>query len=193
MTTPRSRGDVLREARRRDSQEKRAKVLATVDSMAANGQDITMLGVARAAGVSNWLVYQPEIKEHIDKARKGQLSKAARGETGSRSASTASLAVDLELARAEIRNLRDERDKLKDVVRRNLGQQLDQAGSGDLKARLDEILAANHKLEERLSAAIKELKETQGKLVETELDLAGARAGITQMMRDRAVAYGSPS
>ncbi|MER5356554.1 DUF6262 family protein [Kitasatospora sp. NPDC002551] len=187
MTTTRGRGDVLREARRRDSQQKRAKVLATVDSMAASGQEITMLGVARAAGVSNWLVYQPEIKAHIDKARKGQESTATRERSGGRSASSASLAVDLELARTEIRSLREERDKLKDVLRRNLGQQLQQADSGDLKARMDELLTANHQLEERLSAALKELKKTQSKLEESELDLAGARAGIAQMMRDRAV------
>ncbi len=186
MTTTRGRGDVLREARRRDSQQKRAKVLATVDSMAASGQAITMLGVARAAGVSNWLVYQPEIKAHIDKARKGQESTATRERSGGRSASSASLAVDLKLARTEIRSLREERDKLKGVLRRNLGQQLQQADSGDLKARMDELLTANHQLEERLSAALKELKKTQSKLEETELDLAGARAGITQMMRDRA-------
>ncbi|MFJ2194269.1 DUF6262 family protein [Kitasatospora sp. NPDC087861] len=185
MTATRSRGDVLREARRRDSQQKRAKVLATVDSMAANGQEITMLGVARAAGVSNWLVYQPEIKEHIDKARKGQASTTTREKAGGRAPSAASLAVDLELARAEIRNLREERDKLKGVVRRSLGQQLEQASSGDAAARIQELLTANQQLEERLSATLAELQETREKLEMTELDLDGARAGIAQMMREQ--------
>ncbi|MFI5642724.1 DUF6262 family protein [Streptomyces goshikiensis] len=185
MTAVRSRGDILRQARRRDSQQKRAKVLATVDSMAANGQEITMLGVARAAGVSNWLVYQPELKEHIDKARKGQEFKNARAKAGGRATSAASLAVDLELARAEMRNLREERDKLKDVVRRNLGRQLEQAGSNDAAARVQELLAANQQLEKRLSAALTELQEAREKLEMTELDLDGARAGIAQMMREQ--------
>ncbi|MDH6710489.1 hypothetical protein P3T27_007239 [Kitasatospora sp. MAA19] len=52
---------------------------------------------------------------------------------------------------------------------------------------MDGLLTANHQLEERLSAALKELEKTQEKLEETEIDLVGARAGITQMMRDRAV------
>ncbi|MER7672275.1 hypothetical protein ABTY61_27970 [Kitasatospora sp. NPDC096128] len=130
---------------------------------------------------------------YIDKTRKGQESRVTREKSGGRSASSASLAVDLELARTEIRGLREERDKLKDVLRRNLGQQLEQVDSGDLKTRLDELLIANRQLEERLSTALKHLKETQEKLEETELDLAGARAGITQMMRDRAVLPASPS
>ncbi|GAA2158430.1 hypothetical protein GCM10009760_61420 [Kitasatospora kazusensis] len=185
MTAARSRADVLRKARRRDSQQKRAKVLAIVDSMAANGQEIIMLGVARAAGVSNWLVYQPEIKEHIDKTLKGQASTTAREKVGGRATSAASLAVDLELARAEMRNLREERDKLKDVVRRNLGQQLEQASSSEAVARIQELLTANQQLEERLSAALAELQEAREKLEMTELDLDGARAGIAQMMREQ--------
>jgi hypothetical protein len=36
------------------------------------GQPITFLGVAGAAGVSNWLVYAKGVREHIETARKGQ-------------------------------------------------------------------------------------------------------------------------
>ncbi|MGW2864502.1 hypothetical protein [Streptomyces sp. NPDC001205] len=61
------------------------------------------------------------------------------------------------------------------------------------KPRMDGLLTANHQLEERLSAALKDLKKTQPKLEETELDLAGARACITQMMWGRAVRPTSPS
>lgn len=100
-------------------------------------------------------------------------------------ASSASLSVDLELARTEIRNLREERDKLKAVVRRNLGQQLEQADRGDLKARAEELLTANQQLGEGLSTALTELEETRSQLEETEPNLAGARAAIAQMMRQR--------
>ncbi|MGW2541250.1 DUF6262 family protein [Kitasatospora sp. NPDC001574] len=133
MSAPKKRtsGDVLRESRQRDSREKRSKVLAVVDDMKAKGDPISMLAVARAAGVSNWLVYQPQIKEYIEAARASQAKTEAKRKTSGTRASAASLAVDLELARAEIKDLREERDRLKAAVQRNLGQQLDQA-HGDL-------------------------------------------------------------
>ncbi|MFD9607531.1 hypothetical protein [Streptomyces sp. NPDC059970] len=54
--------------------------------------------------------------------------------------------TDLALARQEITALREERDKLKDAVRRQLGQQLDQVGTGELAARIDELSRQNAEL-----------------------------------------------
>ncbi|MEV8312374.1 hypothetical protein AB0P36_35090 [Streptomyces flavidovirens] len=54
--------------------------------------------------------------------------------------------TDLALARQEITALREERDKLKDAVRRQLGQQLDQVGTGELVARIDELSRQNAEL-----------------------------------------------
>lgn len=54
---PRTPAQVLLESRQKDSREKRAKVLAVVDTMKADGDPITFLTVAERAGVSNWLVY----------------------------------------------------------------------------------------------------------------------------------------
>lgn len=184
MTKARTSGDVLRESRQKDSREKRAKVLSTVDNMRAEGDPITMLGVARAAGVSNWLVYQPEIKEYIENARKGQTRKAARGETGGPRASAAGLAVDLELARGEIRTLREERDHLKGVVRRSLGQQFDQAGTGDLITRVNELLAANRRLEDQLATVIAVRDELEQSLEAAMEEVATVRMAMTQIMRD---------
>ncbi|MEU1516182.1 hypothetical protein ABZ490_29275 [Streptomyces sp. NPDC005811] len=143
-----------------------------------------MLGVARAAGVSNWLVYQPEIKEYIENARKGQTRKAAQGEIGRPRASAAGLAVDLELARGEIRTLREERDHLKGVVRRNLGQQLDQAGTGDLIKRVNELLAANQRLEDQ-PATVTAVRDELGQSLEAAMEeVATVRMAMTQIMRD---------
>jgi hypothetical protein len=68
----RTPGDVLRETRKKDSQTKRAKVLAMVDAMKAKGDAITFLAVARTAGVSRWLVYAEGVREHIEAAMKSQ-------------------------------------------------------------------------------------------------------------------------
>ena len=60
----------------------------------------TFLGVAEAAQVSNWLVYAEGVREHIEAARKSQTSGKARERKRGAAASPASMATDLELARA---------------------------------------------------------------------------------------------
>lgn len=58
-------------------------------------------------------------------------------------ASAADLKTDLAPARQEITTLREGRDKLKDAVRRQLGQRLDQIGTGELVARIGEFSRQN--------------------------------------------------
>jgi hypothetical protein len=66
-------------------------------------------------------------------------------------ASAASLATDLELSRAEVKALREERDRLKKAVQRGLGAQLDHSGT-----REDELAPgprAEHRLQRELADA----------------------------------------
>lgn len=95
----RTPGQVLREARRKDSDRKRSTVFRTVDTMLRDGIPITFASVARTAGVSNWRVYADGVREYIEKARKEQVDEPARGECVGRIASDISLRTDLELAR----------------------------------------------------------------------------------------------
>jgi hypothetical protein len=112
---------VLRAARQADSRLKRGRVLAALEELKAGGEPITFPAVRQAAGVSKWLVYAPGVREHIEAAIAGQAKKTRRasaaGGTGGGAAgitaSAASLACDLELARDQLRQLRAERDKLK--------------------------------------------------------------------------------
>ncbi|MFF1738043.1 MULTISPECIES: DUF6262 family protein [unclassified Streptomyces] len=184
MTKARTRGDVLRESWQRDSREKRAKVISTVDIMKADGDPITMLGVARAAGVANWLVYQPEIREYIEGVRSAQGKENSRRRISGTRANAAGLAVDLELARAEVRTVRQERDRLKEAMRRNLGQQLDQAGVGDLTARINELLAANQQLEDQVAAANAERDKLETDLEAAVEEVATVRMAMQQVMRE---------
>ena len=57
----------LRESRRRDSDRKREKVFRTVDKMKLDGNRSTFASVARAASVSQWLVYADGVREYIEK------------------------------------------------------------------------------------------------------------------------------
>ncbi|MEU0738626.1 DUF6262 family protein [Streptomyces sp. NPDC006134] len=179
----RTPGDVLRESRQKDSQTKRAKVLATLDAMKAKGEPITFTAVARAAGVSNWLVYAEGMREHIEAAMKGQAKAERRKGQAGANASAASLATDLALVREENKALREERDRLKKAVQRSLGAQLDQAGTKELTARINELLAAVERLTLERDEIRAERDELKAKLTETEDDLAAAREAGRRMLR----------
>ncbi|GGP56298.1 DUF6262 family protein [Streptomyces sindenensis] len=183
MTGKRTPSEVLAASRRKDSREKRAKVLAVVDEMAARGETVTFAGVAKTAGVSNWLVYAEGVREHIEAARKKQEGQPRRTARAGQTASAASLQTDLELSRQQVTTLRAERDQLKAALQRQLGQQLDQVGTADLVARVDELTRQNDELVGKTARLRREKTELEESLRETEEDLAAARSSLRRMIR----------
>ena len=185
MTTKRKPSDVLAASRRRDSREKRARVLAVVDEMTARGDTVTFATVAKTAGVSNWLVYAEGVREHIETARKQQAGKRRRDRQEGLSPSAASLRTDLELSRQEFIALRGERDRLTAALQRQLGQQLDQIGSADLIERVEELTRQNEGLVSELGELRLVKSELEAKVEELEDDLAAARSSLRRMNPDR--------
>lgn len=179
-TKKRIPAEVLAEARRRDSQVKRTRVLTVVDAMSARGEPVTFAAVAKAAGVSNWLVYAEGVREHIQAARDRQPGRDQPGRASP--AGAEGLKTNLELARQEISSLRAERDKLKGVVQRQLGQQLDHVATSDLITRVNELTRQNEKLIAERDALERENKELEAKLTETEEDLAVSRTSLRRMI-----------
>lgn len=179
----RTPGDALREARRRDSQAKRARVLAAVDTMKDSGTAITFLGVARAAGVSNWLVYADGVREHIEAAMKGQDKAARRRREAGSGASAASLATDLELLRAENKTLREERDSLKRAVQRSLGTTLDQAGVKSATQQIGDLRAEIQRVKDELVAVRAENSDVKRKLVDAQEEVIAVREAGRQMFK----------
>ncbi|MEV7929011.1 DUF6262 family protein [Kitasatospora sp. NPDC088779] len=179
----RTPAEVLAEARRRDSRDKRARALAVVDALAARGEPVTFATVAKTAGVSSWLVYAEGVREHIEAARARQAATDRRAGAAVTGAGTAGLKTDLELARQEITALRGERDRLKGALRRQLGQQLDQAAAGDLVARIEELTQQNEALTVERDTLRRENAMLAEKLEEAEEDLIVARTSLRQMIR----------
>ncbi|MFJ3939928.1 DUF6262 family protein [Streptomyces parvus] len=177
-------------ARRRDSRDKRTRVLAVVQDLLARGKPVSFASVAKAAGVSNWLVYAEGVREHIEGARARQAAQPPQSGTG-RPVGMASLRTDLEMARHEIASLRQERDTLKDLVRRNLGQQLDQVGTGELVARVNELTGQLNELKAEKDLWMREKNDLQEKLAEAVEDLAGARISLRQMVRAASTGSGT--
>ncbi|MFD5474557.1 DUF6262 family protein [Streptomyces sp. NPDC127105] len=183
MTTKRTPKEVLAESRRRDSREKRAKVLAVVDEMAARGDVVTFAAVAKAARVSNWLVYAEGVREHIEATRKRQEGQPRRKAQAGLSPSAASLATDLELSKQQVSALRGERDQLKAALQRQLGHQLDQVGTANLTARVNELTRQQEEVMAERDVLRREKAELEERLAEAEDDLAAARSSLRRMIR----------
>jgi chromosome segregation ATPase len=178
----RTPAEVLADSRRRDSHAKRGKVLAVLEEMLRRGDPVSYTAVAKAAGVSHWLVYAEGIREHIETARAQQHDKPRRDRQAGLNPSAASLATDLQLAREDNHKLRAERDQLKAALRRQLGEQLNQLSHQSLLDRLNELTQHNQQLTaetERLRQANTALRH---QLQTTEEDLAGARTALRRMM-----------
>ncbi|WP_331752438.1 DUF6262 family protein [Streptomyces sp. NBC_00829] len=179
----RTPGEVLREARRKDSRAKRAKVVAVVDAMLTSGDLITFTGVARAAGVSSWLVYADGVREHIEAARTRQQRQPTRATQIRPPVSAASLQTELELTRADNARLRAELSQARAAVQRQLGQQLDQLGSADLTARVEELTRQNRELRSEVDGLNQVNKNLERRLAETGEDLNAARTSLRRMIR----------
>ena len=102
------RAAALKAARAKDSQRKRQRTLASLQTLETTGAPITFTAVATAAGVSTWLVYSDGIREHIDAARHRQAHhSAAPAPTPSakRTTTSDSLRTDLAIAQEQIKTL----------------------------------------------------------------------------------------
>lgn len=185
MTGSRTPADILREARKKDSLAKRSRVLAVIDEMKATGEPVTFLGVARAARVSNWLVYAEGVREHVEAARKGQSGRKAREQRAGTTASPASLATDLEITRAELRRTRDERNRLKAKVQRGLGHQVTQAGTAELATRIKDLTTRLGQQDTEMARARAEIAGLTSERDAALDEIAGLRTALRQMTRQQ--------
>jgi hypothetical protein len=181
----RTPADVLREARRRDSNRKRDRVFRTVNTMKRDGTPISFAAVARTAKVSHWLVYADGVREYIETARCAQAAEPAKAMPPGRSASEASLRTDLELTKQDNRRLRGEVDRLKKALRERLGAQLEAESAESLRRRIDELITANDRYRSENSRLTTELNEMRQRLRMTEDELGAARTSLRRMIRER--------
>ncbi|MFF3733404.1 DUF6262 family protein [Streptomyces sp. NPDC002476] len=182
----RTPAEVLAESRRNTSLLKRQRVLDTIRLMLDDGEPISFAAVARAANVSTWLVYAEGVREHVQTAIQRQEKTPVTAAPQGRRAGPTSLHADLAMAREEIKELRAERDQLRDAMRQQLGHQLDQISNRKLTERITELTEANRKLEHELV----QLRPLIDHVQELERDLAATRTSLRQMIRERALEPG---
>ncbi|GGQ23564.1 DUF6262 family protein [Streptomyces mutabilis] len=177
----------LKAARERDSQAKRRRVLEVLDSLQSSGTRITFARVAKEAGVSNWLTYSPGLREHIEAARRHQEQHGIEARIDAvppqSRVSNASLKTDLALAQQQIKELREERNRLRERLRLQLGAELDCTDSSALMARLDELSRENALLTRDIQQAQADNRALHATVEGLEDDLTAARQSLRKMMR----------
>jgi hypothetical protein len=179
VTTPPQTTGMIH-ARRRDSETKRARVMATLEHMLDQGAPITFASVARHARVSTWLVYAPGLRDAIEHARGHQHHHAP---IPSPQEDTPGLRTDLAIARAEISRLRAERDQQQHQLRLALGARLDNIAKADLVARVDELTRHNTELTATAAQLRTDNQALHARVTELEDDLAAARTSLRRMIR----------
>lgn len=170
----------LTAARADDSRHKRQRALDALAELEAAGETVTFPAVAKAAGVSTWLVYAPGVREQVEATRRRQSVPVT---TRKANPTPAGLQVDLALAREEIKRLRAEHDKLQRRLRLQLGAEIDGPHRAELIARVADLEAVNRRLVAEREARSSEDRVAERRVRELEDELAAAREGLRRMIR----------
>ena len=96
----------------------------------------------------------------------------------------ASLRTDLALARAEIRRLRAEHDKLRQRLRLQLGAEIDGPDRAELVARVADLESLTRRLLTERDARTTEADLAQRRIRELEDDLTAARESLRRVIKD---------
>ncbi|MFB6843994.1 DUF6262 family protein [Streptomyces sp. NPDC056373] len=187
MTAREARAAALKAARERDSQDKRRRVLEVLDSMQRTGTKITFARVAKEAGVSNWLAYSPGLREPIEAARRRQeelgVEATADAVPPQSRVSNASLKTDLALAQQQVKELREERNRLRERLRLQLGTELNHTEASELTMRLDELSRENLALTKEIQQTQADNRTLRTTIENLEDDLTAARQSLRKMIR----------
>jgi Family of unknown function (DUF6262) len=187
MTAVTGRAGALRAARAADSAAKRTRAREAIGRLEAAGTPVTATAVARAAGVSTWLIYADGVREHLDAARHRQARPSAiqaRPAAGDAPPTPASLRTDLALAREEIRRLRTEHSKLRDRLRLRLGAEIDGPDPAVLITRVADLETLARKLTAERDARAAEAHQAQRRIRDLEDDLTAARETLRKVIKD---------
>ncbi|MFB7588249.1 DUF6262 family protein [Streptomyces sp. NPDC056169] len=181
-----ARVERLRTSRAKDSEAKTRRSLEAVDGLLRTGRRVTVAQVAREAAVSTWFVYnQPQVHQAVQDGITTQREQGRQNSTVSEAqqVSPAGLRTDLALAREEIKDLKKERDRLRNRVRLSLGAELDGVNRNELIERVQQLERRNTALDQELSVARDRIASLEGQLHEAEDDLTAARASLRRAMR----------
>lgn len=169
--------------RRLTSQLKRERVIAAVDARVAAGQELSLAGLARQAGVSRKFIYaHPDLRAQIAQRGRESINDGRSRALASGQVTIASLRADAANAKAQNRRLREQlralEQRLSEALGRQVAGEIDPIGfeTGDeLRRALEDAQARLFELEEALADAREELEAVRE--INRELLAAQNRGG----------------
>jgi len=170
----------MRNARRIDGQTKATLVTAAAEAALQRGQQLTIAGVARDAGVGRKFIYDhPELRANIELKAAQAAHHQANTMIAAARVTGASLRADLENSRAQNRRLQQQLRNLENRLSHVEGARLlaDDLLPSDVLAQL-----ADQKLAQRVTELEQQLFETTEALRRTTEELEAARSINRQLM-----------
>jgi Family of unknown function (DUF6262) len=161
-----TRGEAMVAQRRLTSQLKRDRVIGAVDARLAAGQELSVAGLARQAGVSRKFIYaHPDLRAQIEQRARQAISDRTCRAVSSGQVTIASLQADAANAKAQNRRLREQLRAIEQRLSQALGHEVAGeidpargATSDELRRGLEDAQARIFELEEALTDAREELE-----------------------------------
>lgn len=150
----------LTAARRRDSTRRRQRVLSALDQLAADGQEISVSAVARAAGVDRSFLY----RHHDLRAQIHALAATPGTSPASTTASRQSLLADLANLKEHNQRLRRQNTSLTARLSEVLGEEVFHASGIGRTDETEQLRARTGELEQQILDLRQELEERTDEL-----------------------------
>jgi uncharacterized protein DUF6262 len=177
---PADRGEAMRDARHIAGQRKATLVAAAVQAALQRGQQLTIAGVARDAGVGRKFIYDhPDLRAEIELKAAQAVHQQANTMIAAARVTGASLRADLENSRAQNRRLQQQLRNLENRLSHLEGARLvaDDLLPSDVLAQL-----ADQQLAQHLTELEQQLFETTEALRRATEELEAARTINRELM-----------
>jgi Family of unknown function (DUF6262) len=173
---PSARTETMRKGRQADSARRRQRVLAALDRAAASGTEISVSGIARAAGVDRTFLYRH--RDLLEKTHAAEAAPPPAGETAGPAVTRASLQADLLAAHERAVRLNARVRQLEQRLSDALGEQAWRESGLGAPADIDA-------LHQKITHLEQQAADLRLQLEERDDELAAARAAnrdlITQL------------
>jgi chromosome segregation ATPase len=171
-------GQAMLVSRRLDSQLKRERVAATVDALAATGQELSIAAIARHADVSRKFIYaHPDLRAQIEQRARQATAPTSATATANGHVTVASLRADLANAKTRNHCLRQQL--------RALEQRLSEALGRDIADELEPRAERPEELRSQLRDAQVQIFELQEQLADAREELDAVREINRELLADR--------
>ncbi|MCY0924499.1 DUF6262 family protein [Streptomyces sp. H27-G5] len=167
-----SNTESLADARHQDSERRRAKVLAAIDRLATQGDDLSVSSVSRAAGVHRSLIYRhPDLHAAVTARASEPQVNSLTGPGASKQSLLTDIANLTDRVRRQDAHIRQLESRLAEALGEQVWQRAGLGGPPDHDALQKQV---NH-LEQHVT-------ELQRQVADRDDDLDAARAANRQLM-----------